>query len=237
MKFLYIIAIVVFISESLFSKTLFLDNYDKGEISLKKGFATSITFEEEVKTIFLGDTISYKSDISGDKKIVGLWVIGEGKGTNMLVLTDKNQYNFVIKEGAVTPLFYFVKYKAPVSKKDIIIKSLIKDRDIIERATSYKTNKQIVITFYDRENFKDSLYVNLRFKIKYSGSDFLQMLPDEIVLSQNGKVLPILFKNYDNSAHILTLTAEERKPNERIRVQVPFAFGKEKMKCVSLIVI
>lgn len=218
---------VMLMTGVLYSKTLFLDKFDKGEVLLKPSFITSITFENDIKTIFLGDTTNFKAEISADKKILAVWLAGDGSSTNLVVITEKEQFNFILKSSSRSDLFYFIKDKQVISKKEIIARSLLKDRDVIERLSGYKKSNDIKIIFHDKEAFKDTLFLNLRFKISYSGNEKIKILQDEIVLSQQGKIMPTLFKHFDSESGVLTLTVEERFAKQKIRVQVAFKKGDE----------
>jgi len=222
-----VFVIMFFVANVGFSKTLFLDKFDMGEVLVSKGFLTSISFERDIKTVFLGDKSSFSLEVSQSKRILGVWSIGKEESTNLMVLTEQGQYNFEIKKREKSPLFYFIKEKSPVSKNEIIERSKVKDRDLIENFREYKSHKDFILKLHDREVFKDTLYQNIRIKVSFQGNEKIKILHEQIVLSQNDRVMQIVFMDFDKKRGVISITGEERIVGEKIYVQIPYQIGEK----------
>jgi hypothetical protein len=222
-----IIAVFIFgMTFHVYSKTLFLNESDTEEIYIKSGFITSLSFDEPLKTVFLGDTENFKIEISGDKKTLGIWSVGGSSQSNLLIITDR-KYNFLLVKSSKSPLFYWVKPKSPVRKSEIVRKTIIKDKDLIEDLAKEKRAEGIKLKYKDKEYFKDTLLVNLRVKVIYHGGDSLKIIPDKIILSQSSQIMPIQYKYFNKETKIISITAERKKVKDKIRVQIPFKKGKD----------
>jgi hypothetical protein len=211
---------------SLCAKTLFLSESDTGEIYIKSGFITSLTFDVPVQTVFLGDTENFMIEISGDKKTLGIWSVGGSKKSNLVIISDR-QYNFLLLKSKKSPLFYSVKPKAPFKKSEIVRKTIIKDKDLIEDLAKEKRAEGVKLKFKDKEYFKDTLLVNIRVKVIYPGKESLKIIPDKIILSQSNQIMPIQYKYFNKETKTISITAERKKVKDKIRVQIPFEKGKD----------
>ena len=217
-----IITMLIFgIAGSLFSRTLFFNERDTGEIHIRSGFITSLTFDVPIQTVFLGDTENFTVEFSGDKKIVAVWSIGTSNQSNLVIITDR-QYNFILLKAKTSPLFYSIKPKSPTKKSEIVRKTIIKDKDLIDALAKENVALDVNIKFKDKEYFKDTLLINVRIIIENNGNEELIIIPEKIILSQSNQIMPIQYKYFNKDTKVISITAERKDSKEKIRVQIPF---------------
>ena len=156
-----------------------------------------------------------------DKKIVAVWSIGTSNQSNLVIITDR-QYNFILLKAKTSPLFYSIKPKSPTKKSEIVRKTIIKDKDLIDALAKENVALDVNIKFKDKEYFKDTLLINVRIIIENNGNEELIIIPEKIILSQSNQIMPIQYKYFNKDTKVISITAERKDSKEKIRVQIPF---------------